>query len=341
MPVEFKDYYQVLGVAPEAAEDEIKRAFRKLAREYHPDVARDKQSAEERFKAINEAYEVLGDPENRKKYDEVRANWKRASQTRTPPGWEQRDWRDNGQASPPDSEFHFGGTGFSDFFEHFFARGDRFRASSFSDDGDRPGGPGTFAQGETSQRGRDIRGDILVTLDEAVRGSIRAVSLSRANSQTGKAETQSFKVRIPPGVRKGQLIRIPGKGQEGLHGGSAGDLYLRVRLAAHPDFRTRGPDLYYDLDLAPWEAVLGATVTVPTLEGNVSLRVPPGTDNSRRFRVRGRGLPKGKKGERGSLYVAVSIHVPGQISAEERSLWEQLAKTSKFDPRAPERPEQT
>lgn len=341
MPVEFKDYYQVLGAAPAATEEEIKRAFRKLAREYHPDVATDKKSAEEKFKAINEAYEVLGDAENRKQYDELWANWKQASQTRTPPGWQERAWRDHGQASPPDSEFHFGGTGLSDFFERFFARRDRSRASSFSDDAARPGGPGGFAQSGTSQRGRDIQGDILVTLDEAVRGSIRTVSLQRANPKTGRAETQSFMVRIPPGVRKGKLIRIPGKGQEGLHGGSSGDLYLRVRLAAHPDFRLRGPDLYYDLELAPWEAVLGTTVTVPTLEGNVSMRVPPGTDHGQRLRARGRGLPKAKPGERGSLYVAVSIHVPRQLSPEERSLWEQLAKQSSFNPRVPERPERT
>ena len=341
MPVEFKDYYQVLGVAPEATEDEIKKAFRKLAREYHPDVAKEKKSAEEKFKAINEAYEVLGDAENRKKYDELGANWNQASRFQAPGGWEERLWRSDGRGQAPDSEFHFGGTGFSDFFEHFFGRGERFNNPSSSDNGARPSESGRTTQAEPSQRGHDIQGDMLVTLEEALHGSIRTISLRRVHAQTGQAETNEFKVRIPAGVRKGQLIRVAGKGQEGLRGGSAGDLYLRVRLAAHPDFRIRGSDLYYDLELAPWEAVLGTTVSVPTLEGSVSLRIPPGTDNGQRLRVRGRGLTKVKKGERGNLYVIVSVHLPHQLTSEERSLWEQLARNSNFNPRNLERQQRT
>jgi curved DNA-binding protein len=182
--------------------------------------------------------------------------------------------------------------------------------------------------------GGDIEGDLLVTLEEAMRGSIRTVSLRRVNPRTGQAETQTFKVRIPPGVQEGRLIRVPGKGGEGANGGLPGDLYLRVHLAPHPDFRLLGPDLYYDLPLAPWEAVLGTTASVPTLDGPVKVRIPPGTNNGRQLRVRNRGLPRGTGGERGDLYVVAKVELPERPSEEERALWEQLSRVSRFNPRA-------
>jgi len=151
--------------------------------------------------------------------------------------------------------------------------------------------------------------------------------------RTGQTETQTFKVRIPAGVQEGQTIRVPGKGDQGGSGASSGDLYLRVRLAAHPDFRVRGADLYYDLDLAPWEAVLGTTASVPTLGGRVEVRIPPGTNNGRQLRVRGRGLPKGKGAEPGDLYVVVNVQLPQQLNEEERALWEKLSRASRFNPR--------
>lgn len=324
MPVEFKDYYAILGVPRDASEEEIKKAFRKLARQYHPDVAKDKKAAEEKFKEINEAYEVLGDPEKRRKYDALAAGWQPGAEFRPPPGWEGRAWAS--RAGPGGFEFHFGGTGFSDFFEQLFGGGR---------------GPGGFAgfsdfdfepehDPTTKQRGGDIEGDILVTLHEVLHGSTREVTVRRTNPQTGRSETQTCRVRIPAGVQEGQRIRLAGRGHEGP--GGAGDLYLRVKLAKHPDFRVLGADLYHDLPLAPWEAALGARVRVPTLEGAAMLTVPPGTSSGQRFRLQGRGLPT-TGGSRGDLYAVVSIEMPPQTSAEERALWERLRDLSGFNPR--------
>ena len=321
MPVEFKDYYQSLGVPREASSEEIRKAFRKLAREYHPDVAKDKAAAEEKFKEINEAYEVLSDPAKRKKYDTLGANWNRAE---PPPGAQgARGFRgQNGE----EFEFHFGGTGFSDFFEQFFGgRGDR--GFSYEDFSGGHGGPAG-----APARGQDIEGDILVTLDEALQGSVRTISFQRRNRQTGQAVSENFRVRIPVGVAEGQMIRVPGKGEAGFNGGPAGDLYLRVRFAQHPDFRVRGSNLYYDLELAPWEAVLGATVAIPALDGPVSVKIPAGANKGQQLRVRGKGLPA-TGGARGDLYAIISIQVPTDVSGEERELWQQLAGKSGFNPR--------
>jgi curved DNA-binding protein len=172
----------------------------------------------------------------------------------------------------------------------------------------------------------------LVTLDEAMLGSIRTISFQRRNRLTGKATTENFRVRVPVGVQEGQLIRVPGKGEEGVNGGTPGDLYLRVRFAQHPDFRVRGSDLYYDLELAPWEAILGTTVSIPALDGHVSVSVPPGANTGQQLRVRGKGLPSGG-GNRGDLYALVSIQMPKEITEEERRLWQQLAQKSTFNPR--------
>lgn len=333
MPVEFKDYYATLGVARDASDDDIKKAFRKLARKYHPDVAQDKRGAEEKFKAINEAYEVLGDPAKRKKYDTLGAQWKQGAGFEPPPGWARAG---GGPASGgTHEEFHFGGTGFSDFFEQFFGGGARFggiedlfgRAGA----GARP--DAGLGKAAAAHKGADVEGDILVTLDEVVRGSIREISLRRQDPRTGHTETHSFKVRIPPAVQEGQHIRVSGKGGEGLGGGASGDLYLRVRLAAHPDFRVRGADLFHELDIAPWEAVLGTTVSVPTLDRPVSVRIPPGTVNGQQLRVRGRGLP-GTGGTPGDLYVVLRVQVPRTVSDQERRLWENLRDASRFNPRS-------
>jgi curved DNA-binding protein len=329
--MEFRDYYKVLGVPRAAGAEEIRRAFRKLARQYHPDVAKDKRTAEEKFKEINEAYEVLGDADKRRQYDELGANWKAGAGFQPPPG--RHPGRGGGPIRTEDFEFHFGGTGFSDFFEQFFGRGSRAGGfSSFADPAAFAGGA-PFAEGDVSERGQDIEGDILVTLHEALHGAVRSVSLKRAHPPSGEAEAHTFKVRIPAGVREGQRIRLTGKGNEGLHGGAAGDLYLRVRLAAHPEFRVRGVDLVHDLELAPWEAVLGATVQVPTLDGPATVKIPPGTANGQQLRVRGRGLLDGQGKTRGDLYVVAQIEVPTRASEHERELWEQLARTSDFRPR--------
>ena len=321
MPVEYKDYYEVLGVARTATDADIKKSFRKLARKYHPDVAKDKSTAEEKFKELNEANEVLSDPIKRRKYDELGANWKQAErQPQPPPG---------GYSGQPDagSEFQFeGSTGFSDFFEQFF--GNRGRsAGGFG----RNRGPGRD-DAPFAHPGPDIEGDVLVTLDEILHGSTRTINLRRTDPRTGQSSAQTLRVKIPPGVREAQLIRLAGKGQAGIGGGESGNLYLKVKFAQHPDFRMRGADLYYDLDLAPWEAVLGASVRIPTLDGTVSLKIPAGTAAEQQFRLRGKGLPVGS-GTRGDLYATVSIHVPAQLTPDQKVLWEQLAKKSTFNPR--------
>jgi curved DNA-binding protein len=329
MPVEFKDYYKILNVPRDASSEDIKKAFRKLARQYHPDVAKDKKAAEEKFKEINEAYEVLGDSANRKKYDELGSQWRNGAGFQPPPGWQQYRAQ-RGSGADESFEFRFDGTGFSDFFEQFFGRGGRFDGSS---------GFGTqqeYAGGEVGfkRRGGDLESDLLVTLEEASSGSVRALSLQRTNRKTGQARTQTIKVKIPAGVVDNQIIRVPGMGNEGTGGGPPGDLYLRIRFAAHPDFRVRGADLYYGLDLAPWDAVLGTKIVVPTLQDRVSVKIPPGTNSGQRLRVRGRGLANKQSGEKGDLFVVINIVVPEQISEEERELWKNLKRLSHFDPRS-------
>jgi curved DNA-binding protein len=328
MPVEFKDYYKILGVAREASQDDIRKSFRKLARQYHPDVAMDKAAAEEKFKEINEAYEVLSDPAKRQKYDTLGANW---NQAQPPPGGGFRGGQGHGfrgaGANGQEYEFEFGGTGFSDFFEQFFGGRGGGGFEGFAGAGGGPGRGGTQAA-----RGRDVEGDIMVTLQEALQGSVRTISFRRMNRQTGQAVEENFRVRVPVGVTEGQLIRVPAKGEEGQNGGPDGDLYLRVRLAQHPDFKTRGADIYYDLELAPWEAVLGGTVTIPALEGTVTLRIPAGASRGQQLRVRGKGLPRAG-GERGDLYATIGVQAPTEVTEEEKKLWQQLADGSSFNPR--------
>lgn len=320
MPVEFKDYYEVLGVTRDASAVEIKKSFRKLAHLYHPDVAKDKTTAEEKFKEINEANEVLSDPEKRRKFDELGANWNHPERQSAP---SRSGFGGNYEDA---SEFHFDGTGFSDFFERFF--GSRGRPS------------GGFVRKRTSgngsevfaQRGQDIEGDILVTLNEVLYGSTRTINLQRINPRTGQSSSQTLQVKIPAGVGETQLIRLAGKGQEGLGGGEPGNLYLRVKFAQHPDFRVQGADLYCALELSPWEAVLGAVIHIQTLDGKVALNVPAGTMAERQFRLRGKGLPSGN-GARGNLFAVVSIHVPSRVAPEQKILWEELAAKTTFNPR--------
>ena len=319
MPLDFKDYYTTLGVPRTATPDDIKKAFRKLARLYHPDVAKDKKGAEAKFKEINEANEVLSDPVKRKKYDELGANWEQGGIPRPPPGGRGRTAQGPGG---PRTEFHFGGTGFSDFFEQFFGGASR------------QGFPGEERDPRAgrARRGEDIEGEILVTLEEAMAGTVRPISLQMTNPETGEAEVQTFQVRIPPGAIDGRRIRVPGRGEPGHGGGPAGDIYLKVRHAAHPEFHAEEADIYHELAVAPWDAVLGAEVVVPTLDGSIKLKIPAGTEQGRQLRVRARGLPKGKSGERGDFFVIIDIHLPTKISAEERTQWEKLRSVSHFKP---------
>jgi curved DNA-binding protein len=318
MPVQFKDYYEVLGVPKTAAPDEIRKAFRKLARQHHPDVSKDKKKAEEKFKEINEAYEVLSDPEKRRKYDTLGADWEHGGASYPPPPGGGRR-RGGGMAGFPGGggeEFHFGGTGFSDFFEQFFGGGGGRAANPFG------GGGMDFA--EEAQRGQDVEADILVTFEEAFRGSKRKISLRRP----GNSKTETYNIRIPAGVREGQRIRLAGQGEAGSSGATAGDLFLRVKFAQHPEFKAEGSDLIHDLALAPWEAVLGCEKSVPTLDGHARLKIPAGTQNGQRFRLKKHGLIKEDKSP-GDLYVAVDVALPRELTAKERELWEKLAAEAK------------
>src|SRR5215213_129648 len=290
MPVQFRDYYETLGVPKTAGDDEIRSAFRKLARKFHPDVAKDKKAAEEKFKEINEAYEVLSDPEKRKKYDQLGADWNRPGGFQPPPEWQGQQpgggfYQGGGDGGGV--EFQFDGTGFSDFFEAFFGGG-RGR-SAFG---------GFRGQQATAERGADVEADIMVTLEEALNGSTRTVSLRRAGSD----KVEQYQVKIPRGVREGQRIRLRGQGEAGAGGGKSGDLFLRVRLAKDPNFSVEGSDLIHEVEVSPWQAVLGGELPVPTLEETKRLKIPPGTQGGQRFRLRERGLPNAS-GTRGDLYV--------------------------------------
>ena len=331
--MEFKDYYKILGVSRDASADDIRKAFRKLARQYHPDVAKSKSGAEDKFKEINEANEVLSDPEKRKKYDTLGADWNRPQ----PQPGQGRGFRGQGRpGQAPGQDFSFDGTGFSDFFEQMFGGG-------------RGGGGGRYSQGapdsEMFSPGHDVEADILVTLEEAFHGAERSITLRhpmtcsecKGKGIKGKATcktcegtgqvtgTETSRVRIPAGIRDGQQLRVAGKGGRGTNG-SQGDLYLRVRLAAHPDFRIENGVLVHDLELWPWEATLGGEKSFKALDGQLTIRVPAGIQPGTKLRVKGRGLPQAGD-VRADLFVEIQVKVPTTLSAEARKLWEQLGKT--------------
>ena len=297
--MEYKDYYKILGVAKTATEKEIKAAFRKLARKHHPDVNPGNKEAEARFKEINEANEVLGDKEKRKRYDELGANWdafgRQAPQGRAWPGGGVRvDFED------------LGGGGFSDFFRTFFSGGG--------------GGFGGFGGSEEAfSPASDAEGEVDLTLAEVFRGTTREVSLG--------GPRRRVEVKIPPGVRDGSRVRVAGEGGRGT-GGRRGDLYLRVRVAPDPTFERKGDDLQTTLRAPLTAAVLGGEAQVPTLEGTVGIKIPAGTPAGQVFRLRGQGLPKlGAPGERGDLLATLAVELPRTLTARQRELFEELRKS--------------
>jgi curved DNA-binding protein len=315
MAVKFQDYYQVLGVERSASQDDIQRAYRKLARKYHPDVNKE-ASAEEKFKEVTEAYEVLKDPEKRQKYDRLGQNWKAGQEFTPPPGWENVHFNFQGG--------DFGGNGgFSDFFSALFGGAQGF--GGFADEGWRTGGR-AGARGGFARPGQDHEAEIEVTLEDAYHGATRKVQLEEAGHR------RSYDVTIPKGVTDGSKIRLPGQGGQGIGGGAAGDLYLRVKIAPHPKFKVRGHDLLTTVQVAPWEAALGAEIPVPLIDGAVTMKVPPGTQGGQVMRLRGKGLPK-RHGEHGDAMATIQIAVPKSMNARERELFEQLAKESAFRPR--------
>jgi curved DNA-binding protein len=329
--MEFKDYYQTLGVSKTASEKDIKQAFRKLARKFHPDVNPGDKSAEAKFKEINEAYEVLGDAEKRKKYDELGANWRLYEQAQQ----QGQPWP-GGAGSPYDFggqggawNINVGGPGgyrtmtqeemeelfgdqdpFSDFFKTFFGGGT----------GGRETGRGRGRQAR-SQKGRDIEHPVELTLEEAFHGATRRISIK----QGGHA--RSVDVRIPPGVKDGSRVRAAGEGEAGSNGGAAGDLYLRVQTRPHPVFERKGDDLHTTVAVPVTTAVLGGEAQVPTINGSVRLKIPETTQSGQIFRLRGHGMPVvGKPDTRGDLYATVDVQLPRSLSPEQREHYEKLAK---------------
>ncbi len=320
MAVKFRDYYEILGIEKTASPEEVKRAFKNLARKHHPDVAKDQAGAEERFKEINEAYEVLGDQEKRKKYDTLGPDWQ------SDPGMGGFSGFPGGGGGGGQYEYHFdGSTGFSDFFENIFggrAAGDPFGAYG--------GGP-RRRRSNQPMAGQDIEADILVRIEEIMTGSTREIRLARP-SLSGPPKNSTIRVKIPKGIGEGQMIRCAGMGYPGSNGGPEGDLYLRVRLERHPNYKVSGHDLDSELLLAPWEAVLGTSVTIPTPHGDVKLTIKPDTQPGTRMRLSGKGLPNSGS-KFGDLYVTITVAFPEKSSDAEKSLWKKLAEKSQFHPR--------
>ena len=314
MAVAYKDYYKLLGVDRGAAAADISKAYKKLARKYHPDLNPGDKKAEEKFKDINEAYEVLKDPEKRKLYDQLGPNWQHGQQFQGEPGFENVHFTFNGK--------NYDGSGFSDFFDALF--GGRF--GGFGQQG-RSGqfGPDPFGGfTQRQRRGSDLETELTLTLEEAQRGGRRSVTL-----QTSRG-AKTLEVNVPAGIRDGAKLRLTGQGNS-VPGGTPGDLFLRVRYLPHNTFKVDGDDLLCDLPLTPWEAVLGARVEVPTLEGAVEMQIPAGSSSGRKFRLRGKGL--GSVGKRGDLLARVMVRGPDQLNDAERELWDKLAETSSFKAR--------
>ncbi len=306
MAVKFRDYYEVLGVPRTATADDIKRAYRQLARKHHPDLqpAAERNRAAERFKEINEAYEVLSDADKRARYDALGSGYRSGTDFTPPPGSEWRTTTTTGGPGEWESV-----SDFSDFFASLFGRSSG-RGTRSGRDG-RDGVRVTFP-------GSDVEAELPITLQDVLRGGRRRITLDGG---------RGLDVEIPAGVRDGTVLRLPGQGERGGGGGPPGDLFLRVRLVPDPRYRVKRDDLEMDLPLWPWQAVLGAQVKVDTPDGNVTLRVPAGTQSGRRLRLRGRGLPR-PDGRRGDLHAVARIMVPEQPSEAERAAYEALRQAA-------------
>lgn len=327
MGVKFQDYYETLGLSRSASEAEIKKAYRKLAQKYHPDVSKERD-AEAKFKQINEAYDVLSDPEKRKRYDQLGQNWKAGQDFTPPPGWDNAHFEFHGSPGAGQSfDFEDMG-GFSDFFETIF--GGRMGGSGRG----RPRGGGAESFYGAAP-GQDHEAELSISLEEAYHGARKSIMLeSSGMGPSGRPirQKKQYDVRIPPGTSEGSRIRLAGQGSPGRGGAASGDLYLLVHIASHPSYRVHGHDLEMDLPIAPWEAALGAKVKLSTLAGQVSLNLPPRTQSGQHLRLRGKGLPR-RQGEAGDLIVVTRIVVPEHLTARERELFEQLGRESSFKPR--------
>lgn len=311
--MDFKDYYKIMGVARDASQDEIKRAYRKLARKYHPDVSKE-ADAEALFKDLGEAYAVLKDPEKRAAYDQLGAGWKAGQDFQPPPDWDAGFEFSGGFAgadAPP----------YSDFFESLFGRG----FTSGQRDGRQAG---------IHVHGEDHHAKVLIDLEDAYRGAARSISLRAPElDSTGHVSTRlrTLNVKIPKGVKQGQRIRLAGQGSPGIGKGQAGDLYLEIEFNPHSLYRVEGRDVYLELPVAPWEAALGATVKVPTPDGPVDLKIPKGTTRRRKLRLQKRGIPGEPPGD---LYVELVITLPPAESDTARQLYQKMQQDLAYNPRS-------
>ena len=316
--MEYKDYYKLMGVKRDATQDEIKRAYRKLARKYHPDVSKE-ANAEAKFKELGEAYEVLKDPQKRAAYDQLGSQWKAGQEFRPPPDWERGfEFRDFGGARPGAGA---GAGDFSDFFESLFGGAAR-----------RPSG--SRGTREFRVRGEDHHARVVIDLADSYRGATRSITLQIPETDArGRVGTRprTLSVRIPKGIRQGQQIRLAGQGGAGFGGGEAGDLYLEVEFSPNARYRVEGADVYLDVPVAPWEAALGATIEVPTPAGAVDLKVPPNSQTGKKLRLKGRGIPAREPGD---LYVVLQVVLPPADTAQRRAFYERMREEFAFHPRA-------
>ena len=339
MSVQFKDYYKILGVSKSATAKEIKAAYRKLARKWHPDVnPTKKKESEEKFKEVAEAYEVLGDADKRKTYDTLGPDWQSRAQ-QPPPGYQQ--WTQGGPGGVHFDNGEFGDAGFSDFFQTFFGNFGR-----------TPGAPTTSGRrGQRGMRGQDIESEFSLGLREAYAGGQRSLSLQSqaqcprchgTGTENGKlchqchgtgavTSQRTLDVTIPAGVRDGQRIRLAGQGGPGMGGAQSGDLYLIVRIARDSTFERRGDDLYEEHPVSVYTLVLGGEITVPTMTGQIDVKVPAGSQNGRTLRIGGKGMPRvaASGGGFGDLYVKLVAQVPTNLTADERELFAKLAEMAK------------
>jgi curved DNA-binding protein len=301
--VEYKDYYQILGVERSASADDIKKAYRKLVRQYHPDVSKHK-NATEKTKEINEAYEVLGDAEKRAAYDALGQGRRHGQEFQPPPDWGQ--------------QYDFGGGGSAeDIFADLFAHMGRGRG--------RRGGMGAgMGGGGFQMRGEDIHAAIAIDLRDAYQGATRTIGL-RAGQQE-----KTLSVNIPKGVTPGQQLRLAGQGHPGMGGGGPGDLFLEIQFNQDPRYRVEGSSVYQNVPVAPWEAALGASISVPTPSGAVEVTVPPGSQSGRKLRLKGRGIPASQPGD---LYLILDVVLPPATSDRARELYQQMARDLAFNPR--------
>lgn len=311
--MEYKDYYAALGVEKTASQDEIKKAYRKLVRKYHPDVSKHKD-ATEKTKEINEAYDVLGDAEKRAAYDEL-GQGRRAGQEFTPPP----DWG---------TQFDFGGADASDFFSDLFAHAGRRPGRGGARGFGGAGGGGGF-----QMRGEDIHATITIDLRDAYQGASRTISLRvPQHDEQGRATMQdkTLSVNIPKGVTPGQQLRLAGQGHPGVGGGAPGDLYLEIQFEPDPRYRVEGTNVYENVPVTPWEAALGASVSVPTPSGAVEVTIPPGSQSGRKLRLKGRGIPAREPGD---LYLILDVVLPPASTERAKEIYQQMARDLAFNPR--------